>query len=294
MRHSGNPVVSVISIVVLLAVLVTSGCGSPWADRTNTDKMVEEMLAARHARRQIQYPTKTYGPFSIERAYRIQAELAEELSEELGPVVGYKVAYASKAAQEQFGVTEPAAGPLFSLQRVPSGSKLPASYFVEIALETEVAFTIGKRIDRPIKDVAEMKGYVRWAHAAFDAGDYPLVQGDAKPTAQDMIASGAGAHVFVLGPAVDPGEVDVDAVTLKLMRNGEIVAESAATNVMGSPWNSLLWCANHVVKLGGVLEPGTVISTGTASPAYKVKGDAIQGEYVGDCGPLGKVTMTLY
>ncbi len=86
----------------------------------------------------------------------------------------------------------------------------------------------------------------------------------------------------------------MDAVTLKLTRNGQTVAESAATNVMGSPWNSLLWCANHVVKLGGALEPGMVISTGTASPAYKVKGDAIKGEYLGDCGPLGNVTITLY
>ncbi len=294
MRHLRNLIVSGIFVAVLFAVLVTPGCESSWANGTNVDKMVEEMLADRHARRQIQYPTKTYGTFSIERAYQIQAELSEELSEELGPVAGYKVAYASKAAQEQFGVTEPAAGPLFSLQRVPSGSKLPAGYFVEIALETEVAFTIGTRISRPIKDVAQLKDYVRWAHAAFDAGDYPLVQGDTKPTAQDMIASGTGAHVFVLGPAIDPGQVDVDAVTLKLMRNGNIVAESAATNVMGSPWNSLLWCVNHAVKLGGVLEPGTVISTGTASPAYKVKGDAIKGEYMGDCGPLGKVTLTLY
>ncbi len=294
MRHSRNLIVSGISVAALLVVLVTSGCALSRAGGINTDKMVEEMLAARHARKQIQYPTKTYGAFSIERAYRIQAELAEELSEELGPVVGYKVAYASKAAQEQFGVTEPAEGPLFCIQRVPSGSKLSAGHFVEIALETEVAFTVGKRISRPIKDVAQLKGYVRWAHAAFDAGDYPLVQGDAKPTAADMIASGVGAHVFVLGPAVDPDQVDVDAVTLKLIRNGETVAESAATNVMGSPWNSLLWCANHVVKLGGTLEPGMVVSTGTASPAYKVKGDATQGEYVGDCGPLGKVTMTLY
>jgi len=294
MRYSRNLVVSVISIAAFLAVLVTSGCGSSWANETKADKMVEEMLAARHARRQIEYPTKTYGAFSIDKAYRIQAELAEELSEELGPVVGYKVAYASKAAQEQFGVTEPAAGPFFSLQRVPNGSKLPAGHFMEIALETEVAFTIAKRIDQPIKDVAELKKYVRWAHAAFDAGDYPLVQGDTRPTAADMIASGTGAHVFVLGPAVDPGLVDVDAVTLKLIRDGETIAQSAATNVMGSPWNSLLWCANHVVKLGGTLEPGTVISTGTASPAYKVKGDAIEGQYIGDCGALGKVTLTLY
>ncbi|MEK7995239.1 MAG: hypothetical protein AAB403_15650, partial [Planctomycetota bacterium] len=106
MRRSRNLIVSGISVTVLLAAIVTSGCGSTWANGTNTDKMVEEMLAARHARRQIQYPTKTHGAFNIERAYQIQAELAEELSEELGPVVGYKVAYASKAAQEQFGVTE--------------------------------------------------------------------------------------------------------------------------------------------------------------------------------------------
>ena len=294
MRRLGNLVVSVIAIAVLFATLVTSGCGAGWADGTNIDKMAEEMVAARHARRQIEYPTKTYGAFSIEKAYRIQAELAEELSEELGPVVGYKVAYASKAAQEQFGVNEPAAGPFFSLQRVPSGSKLPANHFMEIALEAEVAFTIGKRIDRPIKDVAELKKYVRWAHAAFDAGDYPLTQGDTRPTAADMVASGTGAHVFVVGPAVDPAAVDVDTVTLRLVRNGETLAESPATNVLGSPWNSLLWCANHVVKQGGALEPGMVVSTGTASPAYKVRGDAIKGNYSGNCGPLGEVTMTLY
>jgi len=287
-------VLSTISVVVLAAVFVMTGGGRTCGKAVDTDKIVREILAARQARTQIPYPTKTYGSFDIERAYQIQADLAKELSKELGPVVGYKVAYASKAAQEQFGVTEPARGPLFSLQRVPSGSRLPAGHFMEIALETEVAFTIGKRIDHPIKDVAELKGCVRWVHAAFDAGDYPLVQGDTKPTAADMIACGAGGHVFVLGPAVDPQQVDVDAVSLKLIRNGQTIAESPATNVMGSPWNSLLWCVNHVVKLGGTLEPGTVISTGTAAPAYKVKADAIKGSYVGDCGPLGQVTLTLY
>jgi hypothetical protein len=36
-----------------------------------------------------------------------------------------------------------------------------------------------------------------------------------------------------------------------------------------------------------------VVLTGTAAPAYKVKGEDIKGYYVGDCGPLGKVTMTI-
>jgi 2-keto-4-pentenoate hydratase len=254
--------------------------------------MIEQMVAGRKTQTLIPSMTETYGSFSIKRAYQIQRSLARELSKDLGPLTGYKVAYASKAAQKQFGIPEPASGPLFKLQRVPNGSTLPMSTFGEMTLETEIAFTIGKRIDHAIEDVAQIKNYVKWVHTAFDAGDYRF-RADAAPKVQDQIASGVGAHVFVIGPAVCPSKVDVDALRLKLIRNGQTLADSPATDVMGSPWNSLLWCANHIVKLGGKLEPGAVIVTGTAAPAYRAKGDKIKGHYVGDCGPLGKVTMTL-
>jgi hypothetical protein len=36
-----------------------------------------------------------------------------------------------------------------------------------------------------------------------------------------------------------------------------------------------------------------VVLTGTAAPAYRVRGDDIRGSYVGDCGALGKVTLTI-
>jgi len=263
-------------------------------DSLKIDDMVREMLAARERQTQIQFLTKTYGWFSIEQAYQIQAALTKGLCKKLGSVAGYKVAFASKAAQEQFGVNEPASGTLFRLQRLPSGTKLPASAIMELTLETEIAFTIGKRLDRTIENVQELKSYVKWIHTAFDVGDNPFVPGQEKPTPQDMIASGVGAHFHVLGPAVAPSEVDVDALTLKLARNGTTVAESPATNVMGSPWNSLLWLANHVVELGGALEPGDVVISGTAAPAYKVGGDKMKGDYEGDCGALGKVTLTIY
>jgi 2-keto-4-pentenoate hydratase len=283
-----------VSLSALIAVSTLSIARQADAqDRATVTAMVKEMAAARQTRTQIQSLTKTYGPFSLRQAYDIQAVLTAEVSKSLGPVVGYKVAYASKAAREQFGMDEPASGPFLLLQRVPSGSRLPASTFLEITLETEVAFTLGSRIDRPVKNVNELKRYVKWVHAAFDAGEYRFAAAAVKPTPQDMVASGVGAHCFVLGPAVDPGSVQLETVTLELARNGQTLRESAATNVMGNPWNSLLWLANHVVKLGGSLEPGTVVLTGTASPAYKVKGDEIRGVYVGDCGPLGKVTLTI-
>jgi len=160
-------------------------------------------------------------------------------------------------------------------------------------LETEVAFTIGKRIDKAIRDVATLKQHVKWVHPAFDAGNYPYVTVQAKPTPQDMIAIGTGAHVFVLGPAMDPSRIDIDAINLSLARNGKTIRESPARDVMGSPWNSLLWCANHIIKFKDTLEPGMVVLCGTAAPAYKVRGHAIKGSYLADCGSLGKVTLTI-
>ncbi|MHC4496888.1 MAG: 2-keto-4-pentenoate hydratase [Planctomycetota bacterium] len=293
MRHARKLIFPVISLVVLSDFLVAAGRPAYGRDGLKVDEMVEEILAAHENQTQIQYLTKTYGSFSIERAYQIQAVLAKGLSRKLGDVSGYKVAYASKAAQKQFGVDEPASGPLFRLQRVPNGSNLPANAFVELAMETEIAFTIGKRIDKNIKNVDELKKYVKWVHTAFDIGDYRFVSGKEKPTPQDMIASGAGAHFHVLGPAVAPDKVNVDALTLRLARNGKTLAESPATNVMGSPWNSLLWLANKLAKSGGALGPGDVVVSGTAAPAYKVKGNKIKGNYEGDCGVLGRVTLTI-
>ena len=292
MRQTHNPVLFRVSVVFLTAVLIAASGPNLYGQRTDTRKMVEQMVAGRKTQTLIPALTETYGSVSVKRAYQIQRSLARALSKELGPLSGYKVAYASKAAQEQFGMSEPASGPLFMLQRVPNGTTLPKSTFGEMTLETEIAFTIGKRIDHEIKDVAQIRDYVRWVHTAFDAGDYRF-RADANPKVQDQIASGVGAHVFVLGPAVDPSKIDVDALRLKLIRNGQALADSPATDVMGSPWKSLLWCANNVVKLKGTLEPGAVIVTGTAAPAYRAKGDEIKGDYVGDCGPLGKVTMTI-
>jgi 2-keto-4-pentenoate hydratase len=294
MKLAARHLFSIVSLAALCSLFaVTADPPARGGEKAKAERIVAEILAAHASQTQIRYLTETHGSFSIEQAYEIQALMARGLSKRLGDVSGYKVAYASRAAQEQFGVDEPASGPLFRLQRVPNGSKLSASEFVELAMETEIAFTIGKRIARPVKNVEQLKRHVKWVHAAFDIGDYRFVSGERKPTPQDMIATGVGAHFHVLGPGVAPDVADVDAVTLVLMRNGKTLAESPATNVMGSPWNSLLWLANRLVRTGGALEPGDVVVSGTAAPADKTKGAKIKGRYRGECGKLGTVTLTI-
>jgi len=283
----------VLIYVVLISGLCVAGQPLARAGTSQQSTMLKKMLNARDRRTQITPLSHTFGAFSIEAAYYIQNSLAQEVAKTEGPVTGYKVAYASKAAQKQFNMNEPARGPFYLSQRLPNGSTLPSETFNEIILETEVAFTIGKRITEPIRNVATLKSYVKWIHPAFDAGNFPYTIEQAKPTPSDMIAIGTGAHIFVIGPAMNPGTLDLSKIDLALARNGETIRKSPARDVLGNPWNSLLWCVNHLHKFGLALEPGMVVLTGTAAPAYKIKGEAIKGHYVGDCGPLGKVTLTV-
>jgi 2-keto-4-pentenoate hydratase len=256
-------------------------------------QLVRDIVSARLAKTTLPLPTTILGDIQTNEAYQIQHAIANELSKSLGAIVGYKVAYASKAAQQQFGVSEPACGPFFKDQRVPSGSVLPATGFIELLMETEIAFTVGKKIDSKIKNIQELKTHIKWVHAAFDLGENRFLISDGNPTVSDQIATGTGAQVFVIGPAVDPGKVDIDGTVLKLIQNKEIIRESPATEVMGSPWNSMLWLANHVVEFGGVLEAGDVVLTGTAAPAFRGKGNSAKGFFEGDCGDLGKVSLTI-
>ena len=291
MKHTVVP--RVLILLLLILGLLPVGRPQVWAERPQQNTMLEQMLAARERQIQITPLSHTFGTFSMETAYYIQTVLAREVAKTAGPVAGYKVAYASKAAQKQFGMEEPARGPFYMSQRLPNGSTLASETFDEIMLETEVAFTIAKRIDKPVKDVVELRSYVQWVHPAFDAGNFPYTVEQAKPTPSDMVAIGTGAHVFVIGPARNPDTLHLSQIDLALARNGETIRKSPARDVLGNPWNSLLWCVNHLHKFGHALEPGMVVLTGTAAPAYKVKGEAIKGHYVGDCGPLGKVTLTI-
>ncbi len=257
------------------------------------DKMIDEMIKGRRIMKPMPYLTHTYGDMSIDEAYEIQKVLDVRLSGRLGPASGYKVAYASEAAQKQFGVDEPARGTFFLSQRVPNATVLHSKDFMEILLETEVAFTIDAVIKEPLKNVEELKKVTRWIHAAFDAGDYRFVTSGPKGVVQDMIASGTGAHYYVLGPGKDPATIEADDLTLKVIKDGEVIRTSSSAEVMGDPWNSALWCVNDVIKRGGRIRAGTVILTGTAAPAFRASGNDIKGDFTGDCGPLGKVRLRI-
>ncbi len=284
-------------IVLTLSIILTASCSNNQSEsqkqKLPISEMIAEMIKGRETLTPIKPLTAKHGPFSMDEAYQIQDELAKALEKSLGMVTGYKVAFASKAVREQFGISEPASGPLFQLQRLPDNSALKTTDFIGLLIETEVAFTIGKLIQQPLNSVEELKSFVRWVHPAFDISDDRYDASETKPGVADMIAAGTHAHYFVLGQALEPNEIEIDQLVLKLNVNDRLEWESPATEVLGSPWNSLLFLANQLVARGHVLKPGDVILTGTAAPAYKAKGTDAIGTYMGDCGPLGQVNLII-
>ncbi len=290
--------VAITSIALCTVLLLQSP--ALLADGHNTreqkeNEIIMAVMKVHRTQKPMAYITHTFGELSIDEAYEVQEKLDKRLAQHYGPKSGFKVGYASKAAQKQFGVKEPARGTYFLKQRLANGQKISSDAMINLMLETEVAFTIDKPIPKPLDSITELKSYIRYVHPVLDVGDFRFKMTGPKGVAQDMIASGTGAHFFVVGPGKKMKEdgIRTDNITLKLSKDGEQINASPSSEVMGDPLESCLWCVNDVIKRGGRITPGMIILTGTAAPAFRGSGDAIKGDYVGDCGPLGKVKLTI-
>ncbi|MHC4982053.1 MAG: 2-keto-4-pentenoate hydratase [Planctomycetota bacterium] len=279
-----------------LLLAVTLGCteADHRVGKVPASAIVDETIAAVTAATPQAPPSRKYGDFGIETAYRIQDLYAEKISGKLGSVAGYKVAFASKAAQQAWQLSEPVTAPLFERQQVEDSGEVGAADFVHFNIEAELAFKIGKPIGRPIETVAELKNYVRSVHVAFDMSDNRF---DAKPTAADVIATGAGAHRYLLGRANDPAKLDLDSgldgLTIRLLKEGKVIYEGPSNAVLGGQWGCLLWTVNELLSRGKKLRAGQVILTGAVDTPYSAKGRRAAGTYVAAAGPLGRITVSL-
>ena len=273
-------------VLASLMACLSAGCCCP----ASREAMVADLVGARITRRPIAPLTHTYGAMSIDEAYRVQDGVTRMIVESADEVVGYKVAFAGQAARDAWGVRECVYGPLFQSMAVADGGAVDLAAFITFDAEVEVAFVVGRRIDKPVKDVAQLRGLVCSVCAALDLPTQRYDARIARPRAADVVADGAGACRFVLGPPVDPATVDVDKLTLTITRDGKEVHRGESARVMGGPWRSLLWLANALIARGQALQPGDVVLSGAVAAPYSPARRRAAGTYVGDGGPLGRVT----
>jgi len=233
-------------------------------------------------------------PIPMDEAYKIQSIYDRYMQQSYGNTVGYKMAYASKASQEKWGIPSPVSGTFFKKQYVKSGGSVKANSFLGFHIESEIAFILKKDIRKPIKNIKDLMPYIKSVHVGLDVPDlrYDKSKGDVKVA--DVIAMSCGTHTYVLGKGVSPKGLDYRKISLALTRDGKEVYSGAASNVLGDPRESLRQLANRMTKAGTPLRKNQFILTGSVAGAYFPKEKSGRpGKYIGTATGLPAVELNV-
>jgi 2-keto-4-pentenoate hydratase len=216
--------------------------------------------------------------------YKVQRALHDLLLPHVGALVGYKIGCTSQVMQDYIGIPHPCAGGVFQKGVHDSGVKLPASDYVRVGVECEIAVRLKRDLapgEAPF--TAEWVGEaVEAYHPAIEIVDDRYVKWETMgaPTliADDFFAAGC-----VLGPAVPRSAVpDLKAVAGRAILNGEEVSKGTGADVLGHPHNALAWLANHLAAEGKGLHAGQLVMTGSLVKTLWLKaGDKVRMELDG-------------
>lgn len=205
----------------------------------------------------------------ISDGYRVQEHM---IARRLGAgekIIGKKIGVTSKAVQEAVGVFEPDFGQLTDVMLVPDGASIPMRKLIQPKAEGEIAFILKHEICGPGVTAADVLAATECVTACFEIVDSRIRDWDIR--IQDTVADNASCGIFAIGGArVDPAQVDLAAVTMKIERNGIEVASGIGAAVQGSPLNSVAWLANTLGLLGLPFRAGEIILSGSLGPMIDI------------------------
>ncbi len=176
---------------------------------------------------------------------------------------GYKIGLTSKKMQAMVNIDQPIGGVVFADRVTQTPAKLSGADFGRLGLEFEIAVRLGRDINAGNlpKDRDGIAAFVEAVGPAFEviedrSADYSDLD------IFSILADNSWNWGAVLGE-MKPYDGDLAAVRGVLTINGEIVGEGVGGDVLGHPFEPLLWLARHLVKRGGGLKAGDLVLTGS-------------------------------
>lgn len=148
---------------------------------------------------------------------------------------------------------------------VADGATVENGRLVQPKVEAEVALVLGADLLQPEPTVADVLRVVDFALPALEIVDSRIAGWDISFT--DTVADNASSGLFVLGGRPVPlSALDLRAVRMTLLRDGEKVSEGIGADCMDGPLNAAVWLASTLVRLGDPLRAGDVVLTGALGP----------------------------
>jgi len=236
----------------------------------------------------IPLPTATLPGLDERGAYEVQGLYVAKLLAAGDTVLGYKAGLTSAPAQKKFGAPGPATGMLLGSMLV-KGDTVASAGFTKMMLEVEIGYRLAADVRQPV-DAAGAKAAVAAVMPAVEVPDLNFATFKGL-TFADIVAANVGARKVILGGEMPLGDMDLNAVTGQLIKDGKpLGAPVPGKAALGDQWEALAWCLNNLLKTGGLPKKGQVIITGSLGRMYPGAPGEYQAAYTGG---LGGISFTI-
>lgn len=246
-----------------------------------TDSIWQSTREGRHAAESLR---KT---LTLDDAYHVQVNLLRRWQSEGKKLAGWKIGLSGAAARTRMGLKEPFTGYLLDSGHFESGHRFAYDSLPRSIIESELCFTIGKRISGPGMTRDHVLQAIGAVAPAFEIAYTASIMADMALG----IADGGGQLAFVTGSPLTPypHNLDLGGIGVELCKNGETVDRAVNRDVNDDPLQCIAWLANHLAKYGLALEEGERIITGSITkPSPIAKGDHFEATFAG----IGKVSVS--
>jgi 2-keto-4-pentenoate hydratase len=214
------------------------------------------------------------GQTTADEAYRAQdAAIAFRVGRGES-VAGYKVGCTSKSIQQQLGLTEPYCGKVMAPHVIAeSANPIRWTNYVDLAIEPELVVRFGSDLDPERLADAEIVAAIESVSPGIELHHFKFWQGRA--TSQELIVSnGLFAGLVVGSRGVLPRTLDFQNEIFRVFKNGALVTEGIARDIMGGPLASLRWLARKLASRGERIRAGQIVIPGSPVALVRIDGDA--------------------
>jgi 2-keto-4-pentenoate hydratase len=199
----------------------------------------------------------------LDAAYGVQREYVRLQMQSLGGgAVGYKIGLTSPRMQAMCGIDRPVAGVILKERVRQSGARLRLSDYGRLGLEFEIAVRMGRDL-RPSGGPIDLSEVAAAVDAVCPAMEIVDDRGADYATLDvlSLVADNSWNAGVVLG-SFSASWPDLAAIEGVVSSNGAVADRGFGRDVLGHPFRSVAWLAEHLAGAGDVLRAGDIVMTG--------------------------------
>ncbi|MDF1755768.1 MAG: fumarylacetoacetate hydrolase family protein [Verrucomicrobiales bacterium] len=280
-----TPFLTIIYFTLLSCLLQTVGNSQ---QKTSFEEFAKQQAVATQSGKPIDQFSVTFPDASITDAEKARKTYEAQLSDHKS-FAGIKGAVVGKGGQTHFQIENPLSATLFREGWI-SGRypEIKIRDGADPGIETEIGIVLKKPITEPVASIEELKTYIDYLVPVIElpAGRHNWSK---PPTATDLIVANVFSDNYIVGDAFTDLSIDIDAVTIQLFRENQIINETNGGDANNGQWWNFLYQVNWAIANSYTLKPGNLVITGALGKINKTG----SGNYRADFGKLGEITFRL-